>query len=77
MDWMSNNKADYTNTFCYLMGVAMDDRIYEDVSFKKWLNEWKVRSRLNNSNNEKQSKFYNIFSCWNILLCRIDCKILD
>ena len=54
MDWMSNNKADYTNTFCYLMGVAMDDRIYEDVSFKKWLNEWKVRSRLNNSNNEKQ-----------------------
>ena len=54
MDWMSNNKADYTNTFCYLMGVAIDDKIYEDVSFKKWLNEWKVRSRLNNSNNEKQ-----------------------
>ena len=54
MDWMSNNKADYTNTFCYLMGVAIDDKIYEDVSFKKWVNEWKVRSRLNNSNNEKQ-----------------------
>ena len=54
MDWMSNNKADYTNTFCYLMGVAINDKIYEDVSFKKWLNEWKVRSRLNNSNNEKQ-----------------------
>ena len=54
MDWMSNNKADYTNTFCYLMGVAIDDKIYEDMSFKKWVNEWKVRSRLNNSNNEKQ-----------------------
>ena len=54
MDWMSNNKADYTNTFCYLMGVGIDDKIYEDMSFKKWVNEWKVRSRLNNSNNEKQ-----------------------
>ena len=54
MDWMSNNKADYTNTFCYLMGVAINDKIYEDMSFKKWVNEWKVRSRLNNSNNEKQ-----------------------
>ena len=54
MDWMSNNKADYTNTFCYLMGVGIDDKIYEDMSFKKWVNEWKVRSRLNNSNNKKQ-----------------------
>ena len=54
MDWMSDNKADYTNTFCYLMGVSIDDKIYEDMSFKKWVNEWKVRSRLNNSNNEKQ-----------------------
>ena len=52
MDWMSNNKADYTNTFCYLMGVAINDKIYENVSFKKWLNEWKVRSRLNNSNKD-------------------------
>ena len=24
------------------------------MSFKKWVNEWKERSRLNNSNNEKQ-----------------------
>ena len=54
MDWMSNNKADYTNTFCYLMGIGIDHKIYEDMSFKKWVNEGKVRSRLNNSNNEKQ-----------------------
>ena len=28
--------------------------VNKDMSFKKWVNEWKVRSRLNNSNNEKQ-----------------------
>ena len=54
LDLMHIYKLDYTNTFCYLMGDAIDDKIYENVSFKKWVNEWKVRSRLNNSNNEKQ-----------------------
>ena len=66
MDWMSNNKADYTNTFCYLMGVGIDDKIYEDMSFKKWVNEWKVRSRLNNSNNEKQLQ----------LMCKVNPNVI-
>ena len=66
MDWMSNNKADYTNTFCYLMGVSIDDKIYEDMSFKKWVNEWKVRSRLNNSNNEKQLQ----------LMCKVNPNVI-
>ena len=54
MDWMKKNKADYTNTFCYLMGVSINDKIYEDKSFNQWLNDWKARSSLNNSTKEKQ-----------------------
>ena len=54
MDWMEKNKADYTNTFCYLMGVSINDKIYTDKSFNQWLNSWKARSSLNNSTKEKQ-----------------------
>ena len=54
MDWMKKNKADYTNTFCYLMGVSNNDKIYTDKSFNEWLNSWKARSSLNNSTKEKQ-----------------------
>ena len=54
MDWMEKNKADYTNTFCYLMGVSVNDKIYTDKSFNQWLNSWKARSSLNNSTKEKQ-----------------------
>ena len=54
MDWMEKNKADYTNTFCYLMGVSINDKIYEDKSFNQWLNHWRARSSLNNSTKEKQ-----------------------
>ena len=54
IDWMEKNKADYTNTFCYLMGVSINDKIYEDKSFNQWLNHWRARSSLNNSTKEKQ-----------------------
>ncbi len=54
MDWMEKNKADYTNTFCYLMGVSINDKIYTGKSFNQWLNSWKARSSLNNSTKEKQ-----------------------
>ena len=54
IDWMEKNKADYTNTFCYLMGVSINDKIYTDKSFNEWLNSWKTRSSLNNSTKEKQ-----------------------
>ena len=54
VDWMEKNKADYTNTFCYLMGVSINDKIYEDKSFNQWLNHWRARSSLNNSTKEKQ-----------------------
>ena len=54
-NWMEKNKADYTNTFCHLMGINSDE-VYKNVDFVNWKNEWKKRSELNNSTKEKQSK---------------------
>ena len=49
LDWMKNNNADYTNTFCHLMGVKIDDEVYINDDFKSWTNEWEKRLKLNNS----------------------------
>ncbi len=49
LDWMKNNNADYTNTFCYLMGKKFNDEIYKNNDFISWTNEWKKRLKLNNS----------------------------
>ena len=54
-DWMRKNKADYTNTFCNLMGINSDE-VYKNNDFITWKNAWKKRSELNNSTKEKQSK---------------------
>ena len=54
-NWMEKNKADYTNTFCHLMGINSDE-VYKNVEFVNWKNEWKKRSELNNSTKEKQNK---------------------
>jgi len=54
-NWMEKNKADYTNTFCNLMDVNLDE-IYKNNDFINWKNEWKKRSELNNSTKEKQIK---------------------
>jgi uncharacterized protein YdiU (UPF0061 family) len=54
-DWMKKNKADYTNTFCNLMGINSDE-VYKNNDFITWKNAWKKRSELNNSTKEKQSK---------------------
>ncbi|MDA9650933.1 YdiU family protein [Candidatus Pelagibacter sp.] len=55
LSWMENNKADYTNTFCYLMNIRVNDfEIYNDKSFINWLDIWKKRSLMNNSSKKKQ-----------------------
>ena len=54
-NWMEKNKADYTNTFCHLMGINSDE-VYKNVEFINWKNEWKKRSELNKSTKEKQIK---------------------
>ena len=53
-NWMEKNKVDYTNTFCHLMGVKINDNEYQNNNFLEWSNEWKKRSGLNNSSKEKQ-----------------------
>ncbi|WP_440618704.1 protein adenylyltransferase SelO [Candidatus Pelagibacter sp. HIMB1493] len=52
LDWMKNNNADYTNTFCHLMGVEIDNEIYKNDDFKNWTNEWEKRLKLNNSSDK-------------------------
>ncbi len=54
LNWMKNNKADYTNTFCHLMGTELNNEVYKNEDFISWTNKWKKRSRLNNSSKEKQ-----------------------
>ena len=55
LSWMENNKADYTNTFCYLMNIRINNsEIYLDKSFINWLDVWKKRSLMNNGSKEKQ-----------------------
>ena len=54
LNWMEINKADYTNTFCFLMGIYDGDEIHKNKSFEDWLDAWKNRSSLNNSDKEKQ-----------------------
>jgi uncharacterized protein YdiU (UPF0061 family) len=54
LDWMKNNKADYTNTFCYLMKTNnTEDRIFEDKNFKEWQERWYKRLKINNTPEEK------------------------
>ncbi len=52
LDWMKNNNTDYTNTFCHLMGVKIDDEVYINDDFKSWTNEWEKRLKLNNSSDK-------------------------
>ena len=54
LNWMKKSKADYTNTFCYLMGMPIKDEIYNDKNFIEWLQVWRKRSTLNNTNKENQ-----------------------
>jgi len=55
LSWMENNKADYTNTFCYLMNIKVNNsEIYNDKDFINWLDIWKKRSLINNGSKEKQ-----------------------
>ena len=55
LNWMTNSKADYTNTFCYLMNIKIDNtEIYKDKYFTNWINNWKKRLLINNVSKEKQ-----------------------
>jgi uncharacterized protein YdiU (UPF0061 family) len=54
LNWMEKHKIDYSNTFCHLMEIKIDDSTYKEEAFITWFEEWKKRSKLNNSSKEKQ-----------------------
>ena len=44
LTWMHQHKADYTNTFCYLMNEKIqNDKIYTNDHFKIWKKRWQER----------------------------------
>ena len=44
LKWMQDNKADFNNTFCYLMEHNhINDKVFETDSFKLWKNNWTLR----------------------------------
>jgi len=54
LTWMHKNKADYTNTFCFLMDENFQhNKIYNDENFLTWKERWKERLKLNNNTPEK------------------------
>jgi len=54
LSWMEINKADYTNTFCNLMNVNIEDKkVYEDQKFINWVKIWEKRVLINNNLKEK------------------------
>ena len=54
LTWMHEVKADYTNTFCYLMGEKIElKKYYEDKRFLIWTERWKNRLKLNNNSPKK------------------------
>ena len=54
LNWMKKNNADYTNTFCYLMNINVDNNeIYKDHNFINWCKAWKERVLINNNLKDK------------------------
>ena len=57
LTWMHKNKADYTNTFCFLMNEQFsDNEIYNDKNFLIWKEKWESRLKINNNSQEKYTK---------------------
>tara|TARA_Y200000002_G_scaffold254145_1_gene210681 strand:- start:667 stop:1410 length:744 start_codon:yes stop_codon:yes gene_type:complete len=57
LSWMHRNKADYTNTFCYLMGeYKKKNQIYNETQFTLWEKKWENRIKLNNNSKENSLK---------------------
>ena len=54
LTWMHQHKADYTNTFCYLMNEKIqNDKIYTDYHFKIWKKRWQERLKKEKNIQEK------------------------
>jgi len=61
--WMHHNKADYTNTFCYLMKENIEDnKIYNNEEFLSWKKQWKERLKLNGNTFDNSLKIMKVFN---------------
>ncbi len=57
LSWMHQNKADYTNTFCFLMNEDFaKSNIYKNQDFINWKEQWQKRLNLKNNSYEKSLK---------------------
>ena len=57
LTWMHQHKADYTNTFCYLMSEKIqNDKIYTDYHFKIWKKRWQERLKKEKNIQDKSIK---------------------
>ena len=53
LTWMHKNKADYTNTFCFLMNQNFQNKkIYSSQSFIDWKKQWQDRLKINTNSPE-------------------------
>ena len=53
LNWMETNQADFTNTFCYLMDINLNnDEKYRDQNFISWFKDWEKRILINNESKE-------------------------
>jgi len=54
LTWMHKNKADYTNTFCFLMNQNIEkNKIYNDQGFLDWKKQWQERLKINSNSPEE------------------------
>ena len=57
LKWMFVNKADYTNTFCFLMKENIkDNEVYKNETFLEWQKEWHQRLKHNTKNFDESLK---------------------
>ena len=57
LTWMHQNKVDYTNTFCHLMNIKVDqNKKFENINFQNWKKRWQERLKINKSIQEKNMK---------------------
>ena len=54
LTWMHKNKVDYTNAFCHLMNIKIQEKEkFKDKDFKNWEKRWLERLKINNNTPEK------------------------
>jgi serine/tyrosine/threonine adenylyltransferase len=61
LNWMEINQADFTNTFCHLMKIKVDNyQIYKNQDFVNWSNRWQQRQSINGNTIKKSFELMKI-----------------